>query len=128
LNSSVIIWPKSQTVVKALKDWARQIKKMHNNVLKIGYFGSYAKGNNGVGSDLDVVMIIKHSDKSFLRRAAEWNVLDLPVPTDLLVYTLEEWQGLAQQEKFYVTLKKEINWIYNIDESTPLYLPEDNLD
>jgi hypothetical protein len=45
-----------------------------------------------VGSDLDVVILVSATDTPWERRAAEWDLTDLPVPADVLVYTVEEWE------------------------------------
>jgi len=58
--------------------------------------------------DLDIIVIIEHSSESFERRAARWDTLELPVPTDLLTYTLAEWE----QHPLRTQLHKEIVWVY----------------
>jgi predicted nucleotidyltransferase len=63
-------------------------------VVAVGYFGSYAQGDWGVGSDLDVVVVVKQSSEPFERRAARLDATGLPVPADVLVYTRAEWGGL----------------------------------
>ncbi|MGB9639319.1 MAG: nucleotidyltransferase domain-containing protein, partial [Anaerolineales bacterium] len=56
LNSSVLVWPNKETVVKALIQWAINAFKTNPVLIRVGYFGSYARGDWGVGSDLDVVL------------------------------------------------------------------------
>jgi predicted nucleotidyltransferase len=51
----------------------------------LGYFGSYARGDWGVGSDLDIVAVVATTDVPFDRRALHWDLSTLPVPVDLLV-------------------------------------------
>jgi len=92
-NSRVLKWPKAEEVVGALKHWAGEILRERPEVLRIGYFGSYARGDWGVGSDLDVVIILKLSNRPFIERAAEWDTSEIPVPVDVLVYTEAEWMG-----------------------------------
>jgi predicted nucleotidyltransferase len=112
LSSSVLTWPDAQAVKKAVGHWADKTVKSRKDLLRIGYFGSYARGDWGVGSDLDLIVIIKSSNQPFVRRASEWDVTTLPVPADLLVYTEEEWQTLSQQTYFYQRLMSEIVWVY----------------
>ena len=113
LNSSVIKWPDLQTVDQAVRDWIGQQVVSGRDILRAGYFGSYARGNWGGNSDLDVILIVKQSDLPFWRRALEWDVLGLPVPVDLLVYTQEEWQSLIEGgERFAQTVEKEAVWVY----------------
>lgn len=66
----------------------------------------------GVGSDLDLIIIVRESDQPFERRAAAWDVTELPVPTDVLVYTEEEWRSLPRQGRFYLTVMREGIWVW----------------
>jgi predicted nucleotidyltransferase len=90
LNSSVIKWPDQKTVHNAVSEWARKVSQDHPTVIRIGYIGSYARGDWGVGSDLDLVTILESSKQPFWRRPLELPLPDLPVPADMLVYTMEE--------------------------------------
>lgn len=112
LTSSVLKWPDAQMVERALCQWAEKAVPHRNDVLQIGYFGSYARGDWGVGSDLDLIIILTSSRQPFERRSVEWDTTELPVPTDVLVYTQEEWQSLRQQRRFFQTLLREVVWIY----------------
>jgi predicted nucleotidyltransferase len=84
-------------VVTALARWADAVLTADPEVRRIGYFGSYARGDWGVGSDLDVLMLVARSSEPFERRAARWDTTGLPVPVDLLVYTTEEWERLGRE-------------------------------
>ena len=106
LNSSVLRWPKAEDVLKAVRQWAEDLSRTRKEVLAVGYFGSMARGEWGVGSDLDLVLIVESSPQPFLRRSAGWDTTALPVPVDLLVYTPEEWRKLRSR------MKEEVVWIY----------------
>jgi uncharacterized protein len=112
LTSSVLKWPDANQVVKALKGWVEQLALNRPEVLQIGYFGSYARGDWGVGSDLDLIIIVKTADKPFEMRATGYDTLALPVPTDVLVYTQEEWRSLKRESRFSQTLEREAVWLY----------------
>jgi len=112
LNSSVLKWPDAHTVAQAVRRWAKKVVKLRQDVLRIGYFGSYARGDWGVGSDLDLIIVVEKADQAFEKRAAEWDVTELPVPADVLIYTKEEWQSLSQRGRFFKTLMKEAIWVY----------------
>ena len=112
LSSSVLKWPDSQTVDQAVRRWAEKVARQRQHVVRIGYFGSYARGNWGVGSDLDLIIVVESSDQSFERRAANWDMIEVPVPVDVLVYTNEEWQSLGKHGRFYQTVMREILWVY----------------
>lgn len=112
LSSPVLRWPDRKTVVAALEAWAAQEAPKHAGLVRLGYFGSYARGDWGVGSDLDLVAVVKDSPEPFERRALGWNLASLPVPTELLVYTLAEWESLlASGSRFARMLQTECVWL-----------------
>ena len=112
LSSSVLIWPNAREVDQAVHRWTSDLVLRRRDVVRLGYFGSYARGDWGVGSDLDLVIVVDRSDVPFERRGAEWDATDLPVPADVLVYTQAEWQSLGQSRRFSSTLLREVVWVY----------------
>ncbi len=114
LNSSVLKWPELEVVLAAIKNWARETVSAHAEIQQIGYFGSYARGNWGVGSDLDIIIVVDHCEHPFWQRSRHYDTFSLPIHTEVLVYTQEEWSSLAsRQPGFYNTLMREAVWIYN---------------
>lgn len=111
-TSSLIKWPDRAAVDRAVRAWARQTAERRTEVLRIGYFGSYARGDWGVGSDLDVLVLVCRSSTSFERRASQWPAEDLPVPADVLVYTLSEWEALDSKGRWRRTLAAEVVWVF----------------
>ena len=113
LNSSVFKWPNRETVDKAVRKWASKEAKQQPGLLRLGYFGSYARGDWGVGSDLDLIAIVKESSEPFERRSLRWDLKRLPVPAEILVYTEEEWKRLQQEDGLFIrTIQRETVWIY----------------
>jgi hypothetical protein len=112
LNSSVLKWPDAATVLQALKEWVAKATKNRPDILLVGYFGSYARGDWGVGSDLDLLMVVDDSLEPFERRALPFDTAALPVPCDLLIYTRQEWRRLTQQGIWGKTMTREIKWVY----------------
>jgi uncharacterized protein len=110
-SSSVVRWPDATTVDRALREWARRAAAGRTDVRRIGYFGSYARGDWGVGSDLDVIIIVAAAHLPFERRAVEWDLTELPVPADVLVYTEEEWGAGAGGARFHEALNREGIWV-----------------
>jgi uncharacterized protein len=111
LSSSVLRWPDAGTVRRALAEWAAAAAS-DRNVVRIGYLGSYARGDWGAGSDVDIVIIVRRADTAFERRAAAWDTTPLPVPADVLVYTVEEWEQLPGDTRFTKALKGETVWLH----------------
>ena len=112
LTSSVLRWPDAETVHRAAQVWASALAAANPQVVAVGYFGSYARGDAGVGSDLDLVVLVRESDAPFERRAARWPAESLPVPADVLVYTLAEWDRLHERSpRFAAVLHDETRWL-----------------
>jgi len=79
---------------------------------RLGYFGSYARGDWGVGSDVDLVAIVADAAEPVERRSLDWNLTTLPVPAEILVYTEMEWRALVSGGgRFAQTLAREVVWV-----------------
>jgi predicted nucleotidyltransferase len=108
LGSSVLKWPNKQLVDSAVRSWAEKVSEERKDVQKRGYFGSYARGDWGVGSDLDIVVILDGcSDQPMERGAVDWDTTTLPVPSDLLIYTIDEWERIKDPGSLGRTLLRE---------------------
>lgn len=112
LRSPVLRWPDAATVDTAARTWAAAQIVDHPNVDRIGYFGSYARGDWGVGSDLDLVVVVDATTEPFERRGLAFETMSLPVPVDVVVYTVTEWQQLRQQPGFGQNVASEVAWVY----------------
>jgi len=109
----VLKWPDLKAVTEAIVRWAREEVPKHPRLIRLGYFGSYARGDWGVGSDLDLIAIVTDCPEPFERRNLSWSLASLPVPADLLVYTEAEWGSLQKgQGRFARTLSNETVWIH----------------
>jgi predicted nucleotidyltransferase len=100
-------------VHNAAEQWSKRIASEKLEILKIGYFGSYAKGNSGVGSDLDLLILVDHAQQPFERRAATLDLSELPVPADLHIYSIAEWNSMDKTSRFYQTVSTETVWLYS---------------
>ena len=115
-SSSVHTWPDRETVDKAVRAWARRRAAKRPQVLRVGYLGSYARGDWGVGSDVDLLIIVNDTERSFLERAVEWDATDLPVPADVLVYTESEWAAMREEDRRFVReAEQEGVWVWPED-------------
>jgi predicted nucleotidyltransferase len=120
LNSSVLVWPDRALVDHSARTWAARTARQHPGVQRIGYFGSFARGDWGVGSDLDLVAIVERSDQPFECRSVDWPLEQLPVPADMIVYTSAEFeQVLARNDRFARVLGQEVIWIWPDEDTVP---------
>ncbi|MGH8875316.1 MAG: nucleotidyltransferase domain-containing protein [Acidimicrobiia bacterium] len=95
-------------VDRAVRRWAADLGDRGCDVVR---FGSYARGDWGVGSDLDLVIIVDEADLPFEKRGVEFATTGLPVPADLVVHTREEWGRLCARPGFHRTLDQEAVWV-----------------
>ena len=118
LNSSVLKWPRRETVEVALRQWAEAITTKNPTIAAVGYFGSYSRNQAGVGSDLDVIILLQSdrhelAQRPFHERTATFNFGSIPVPVDAIAYTPEEWALLETvSPRFYHTLTQETVWVW----------------
>ena len=111
LSSSVLKWPTKSDVTRAVTNWLHELSEA-GRIVRGGYFGSYARGDAGVGSDIDIVVTVAEHDLPFERRAAQFDTTGLPVPADLLVYTQSELDDLlADSSRFAHVLRDETVWL-----------------
>ena len=114
LNSRVLRWPDDKTVIEAARNWASVLGQQRKDILRIGYFGSYARGDWGVGSDLDLILVIDDANAPFHERALQFESPRLPVPAEMLVYSAAEWDKLIfESTRFSNMLKNEARWLYD---------------
>jgi predicted nucleotidyltransferase len=110
----VLKWPDRTAVDTALRSLVDRLAAAHPELLKVGYFGSYARGDWGVGSDLDVIAIVRTSEAPFAERAGAFDISGLPVPAELLVYTEGEWSDMQREGRRFVReLECEAVWVFS---------------
>lgn len=114
LTSPVLRWPDQEHVAREVWAWVERERARHPEVVRLGYFGSYARGDAGVGSDLDLVAVVRASGEPFERRSIDWDLSGLPVPAEILVYTEAEWAELQRRGgRFARMLRDEAVWVWN---------------
>jgi hypothetical protein len=60
-----------------------------------------------------LIAIITETTISFERRPLNWDLNSLPVPAELVVYTLQEWEDLQNRDtKFARILRDETIWTF----------------
>jgi predicted nucleotidyltransferase len=113
LNSSVLKWPDKAEVDRAVRLWSAEQKKRRFDIVRLGYFGSYARGDWGVGSDLDLIAVVEKTNIPFERRSVNWRLESLPVASEIITYTIDEWDHLQNEDSRFVRmLNTEVVWIF----------------
>ena len=116
-NGSVLRWPSSAHVLEQAARWARCQAAAHPELVAVGIFGSYGRGDAGVGSDLDLLLVLQQCELPIWERLRAWDTADLPLATDLLIYSRQEWGSLpAWNPKLAATLDQDMRWLIAPDE------------
>ena len=100
-------------VLEAARTWAEQLRRDYQEVVRVGYFGSYARGDYVPGSDLDVLIELSRSDLPHWRdRAVRYRPDSFPVGMDVFAYTSDALAALrAASAAFIKTIDVEIGWL-----------------
>lgn len=96
LNSVVFRWPGREDALAAARSWAAALRASNPLVAAVYLIGSCARGDWGVGSDLDFIIVVQHSDLPMIRRPIGVDTSSLPVAADVQVYTRAEWERLGE--------------------------------
>jgi predicted nucleotidyltransferase len=116
-STFVRTWPDRSTVDEAARAWAERAQREHDKILAIGYVGSYARGDWGPGSDLDLIVIVRGELPPIGERARTWDTRGIPVPVDLLLYSLREWRAsLDRSARWLGIVTHEAVWLYGKEE------------
>jgi hypothetical protein len=91
-------WPDREIVHQAIEAWAKRLQDAQPNVQQVGYFGSYARGDWGVESDVDVVLVVEGASENGEVRGTDVDATGLPGPADILVYTVDERNALQGRD------------------------------
>lgn len=111
-TSSIKRWPDAEAVLSAANAWATEAAEQSQDLIALGYFGSYARGEARFGSDLDLIAVVRTDNRPSMERSRDWRTETLPVPADLLVFTVREWKRLvAEGGRFGQTLRAEAQWL-----------------
>ncbi len=84
-------------LMEFLKEKAEEIKEL-GLAVRVFLFGSFARGNYTPSSDVDLLILVKSAEGSFLGRADKFlEFFDgIPFDVNIVVYTLDEFERLKE--------------------------------
>jgi UTP:GlnB (protein PII) uridylyltransferase len=113
LTQSVLRWPEPEHVLQRVTDWAERMAVEHPGLERVGVFGSYGRGEAGVGSDLDLLLIDRQAAGPQHQRLLVWPLEELPLSCDALVLTPSEHRDLLAEESAMATaLARDSRWLW----------------
>ena len=99
-----------QAAEKAVK--AAYQRQAYPELVRVGLFGSYATGAYAPGSDIDLLVLVRHSDQPrWFMRAAAFDTTALPLGADLFVYTEAEADRMRHTSPWFQHVLGTIVWI-----------------
>ncbi len=87
-----------------LKEIATKIKDEHPEVNEIVLFGSFARRDYTPYSDIDIAIIVDHSDKKFIERADDFidYFAEILLDVNLIIYTSSEIDKMIKTESGFL--------------------------
>jgi len=113
LTQSVLHWPDPAEVLAAVRHWAVEQANRQPSLGRVAIYGSYGRGDAGVGSDLDLLLIDGAAQGPQHGRLRQWPLEQLPLSCDALVLTPLEFETLlASNQRLAIELKRDASWIW----------------
>jgi len=109
-RSSIKRWPNADQVLDAVCLWAQRLHAGERAIVAVGVFGSYVRGEWGVGSDVDLLVVRR--DGAPVPELLGADVAALPVPADVLHYTESELAALRERGgRMARVVRDETRWL-----------------
>jgi hypothetical protein len=113
LTQSLLRWPEPAAILRQAADWAASVALDHPGLERVAVFGSYGRGQAGVGSDLDLLLIDRMARGPQHQRLLRWPLAALPLSCDALVLTPQEHADLlASGSAMAAALCSDSRWLW----------------
>lgn len=91
-------------IMRRLKESARLLKLENHDVTDVYLFGSLAQGKAVPGSDADVMIVLRKSDKMIIDRVTDFmdSFTDVGIGVDIFPYTEEEVDEFVKNKKLFI--------------------------
>ncbi|MEW5691951.1 MAG: nucleotidyltransferase domain-containing protein [Candidatus Hydrogenedentota bacterium] len=89
-----------EEVLRKTYDYLEKLKVSHPEI-KVAYlFGSFINGTYAPGSDMDILLVLSHSDKRMRDRIPDYLPARFPVSVDIIPYTEDELKQALKDNIF----------------------------
>jgi predicted nucleotidyltransferase len=102
LSTAGVTFFDKAAVLRALDDYVRALAERQPEVEEVILFGSVAAGTPVPGSDVDLLIILRRSDASFLDRIPQFLPSAFPAGVDVFPYTREELDRMRDEGNRFV--------------------------
>ena len=107
MNSAGVRYTEPLLIENAVEMLVRRLVERHEEITDVYWFGSWTRGTFGPRSDVDLCIVVSQDDEPRRARAVRYIPKRFPVDLDLVVYTLEEFQTLADTHpEWYGTISR----------------------
>lgn len=97
MNSVVIKSIDRKEIELAVNAYIGNLRAEHPEIDRIIWFGSWVNGLRSPGSDVDMCLILRSSDKVIRDRIPDYLPIGFPVGIDLFVYTTVEFEQVRNE-------------------------------
>lgn len=96
-----------EDVIPIVKEAAGMIKKLPG-VLRVGYFGSFARNDQVPGSDIDILIELERDDRRWIDRASDFIDYFRDVPCDVEIFAFTSAELANKDNKLYQEILGEL--------------------
>lgn len=116
-----VTWLDRDAARRAAERAARQVAAEHPEVIGVLMYGSVARGDAVPGSDVDLLVVLGHSDRPFLDRLGHYPAPSLDgLAVDVLAYTTGELARLRDEPGIVRAALAEGVWVVGQDPEKPV--------
>jgi len=105
-SSASSIYREPGAILQALRELAQAAVRRHRQLERVTLFGSLMRGDYGLYSDADLLLVLKESEHArYFDRIPEFidDFLQAPVPVDLFPYTRAELERMTSDGNPLIT-------------------------
>lgn len=96
-DSVRIFWYNREEVRRALEQALKALALAHPEIEEAVLFGSFVRGDAVPGSDVDMLLVLRDSEKDFLARIPDYLPSHVPGGVDVFPYTREELRRMRSE-------------------------------
>jgi predicted nucleotidyltransferase len=83
-------------VIQSLREAVADAKARRPEIVRVWLFGSLVEGNWTADSDADLIIVVRREFKDLFDRS-RYQIHNLEIPTDSLIYSEAEFEDLVRQ-------------------------------